>query len=344
MSSLLMPLHQVIDVPLETLPTATAWAKLSPYWPSPGDQQRAAKVALFQYLVKAWGAISDDSYRALCSDLRLFFEWCRARDLVTLPASPDTLAAFLEDQAAIKRQTTVRRYLASISKAHQQAQVTNPAHHQNVKLAFQRLYRDHTAEPQQAEGLRWEHIDRALDGLDDALLHVRDRALALVAYEVLARPSEIQRLTLEGLTEGELGYKLRVIRSKKSKKGRIQYKFVSRTTAVALQTWCQRAGIENGVIFRGVSKAGTVLDSPLSTLGVTRAMQRLARYAGKDPQGFSGHSARIGACQDMAIAGMDIVRIMLAGDWDSPQMPAYYARKIATDKSGMAELARQQGR
>jgi len=71
----------------------------------------------------------------------------------------------------------------------------------------------------------------------------------------------------------------------------------------------------------------------------TNKVSRVVRSAGIDARGFSGHSCRVGACQNMSIAGMGIHQIMLAGDWDSPDMPAYYARKVAPDKSGMAKLA-----
>ncbi|MET0123664.1 MAG: hypothetical protein ABW124_21750, partial [Candidatus Thiodiazotropha sp. 6PLUC9] len=58
-----------------------------------------------------------------------------------------------------------------------------------------------------------------------------------------------------------------------------------------------------------------------------------------DARGFSGHACRIGACQDLLAAGIDIGRVMLAGDWERPEMPAYYGRKLTPDQSGIAELS-----
>jgi hypothetical protein len=77
----------------------------------------------------------------------------------------------------------------------------------------------------------------------------------------------------------------------------------------------------------------------ISTKGVNRAVQRVAQAAGQDPRGFSGHACRIGACQDLLAAGIDIGRVMLAGDWERPEMPAYYGRKLTQDQSGIAELS-----
>lgn len=350
-TTVLAPIHQVLDLPLAQLPTAPAWERLSPHWPAPEDQllpgQWAAKVCLFQYLARAWGAISDDSYRALCGDLRLFFDWCRVRELPVLPASSATVAAFLIDQAEIKAKSTVRRYLASIAKAHRQGGVANPVTHAEVTLTYERHYRDDTSEPAQSEGLRWDQLKLGLRQLGEGTRAVRDQALLRVMYDGLLRASEVRRLSVEGLSRDLRGYRLRVIRSKKRSKaqqGVVKYKFIHETTAEAIAAWCALAGITEGALFRGVAKSGEVLAAPLSTKGVNRAVQRVARAAGLDPRAFSGHACRIGACQDMLAAGIDIGRVMLAGDWERPEMPAYYGRKLAPDQSGVAELARLQQR
>ncbi len=344
---LLPSAETLLGISSDPLPSNPAWDKLSLFLPGPDDKLRAgqwdAKVRLFRYLAKA-AKVKPHSYRALCGDLRLFFYWCQERDVASLPAAPETLVAFLKDQAEIKRKNSVKRYLASISKAHQLAHVTNPVRHEEVKLVLDELYEQDVSEPGQAEALRWAHIKVALANMGDRLIDVRDRALVQVAYDILARCSEIPRLTREGISRAGDHYKIQVIRSKKSKKGKLQHKFLSASTVVAVEAWCQRAGISEGYLFRGVAKSGQVLETPLSDAGVSRALQRVAKAAGLDPRGFSGHSCRVGACQDMSIAGMDIHQIMLAGDWDSPDMPAYYARKVAPDKSGMAKLAALQQR
>jgi integrase len=124
----------------------------------------------------------------------------------------------------------------------------------------------------------------------------------------------------------------------------VKYKFIDTTTAVAIEAWCELAGITSGSLFRGVAKSGEVLTEPLSTKGVNRAVQRVAKAAGVDPRDYSGHACRIGACQDMLAAGIDIGRVMLAGDWERPEMPTYYGRKLAPDQSGVAELSKLQNR
>ncbi|MEW8492465.1 MAG: tyrosine-type recombinase/integrase [Candidatus Thiodiazotropha taylori] len=350
-TTLLTPIHQVINQPLAQLPSTSAWDRLSIHWPSPEDRdlpgQWNAKVSLFQYLAKAWQAIPDNSYRALCADLRLFFDWCRTRTLPVLPASPQTVAAFLVDQAEIKSKATVRRYLASIAKAHQRGGVTSPVSHEEVTLAFAKLYREDTSEPTQSAGLRWDLLHIGLKQLGTGTRAARDNALLRVMYDCLLRVSEVRRLTLEGLSRDQNGYRLRVIRSKKrstAQQGVVKYKFIDPTTAAAIKAWCDLAGITSGAIFRGVAKSRAILDEPLSTKGVNRAVQKVAELAGLDPREVSGHACRIGACQDMLAAGIDIGRVRRAGDWERPEMPAYYGRKLAPDRSGVAELAKLQNR
>lgn len=61
-------------------------------------------------------------------------------------------------------------------------------------------------------------------------------------------------------------------------------------------------------------------------------------------RGFSGHSGRVGAAQDLTAAGIDLPEIMLAGGWRTPAMPARYSEKLATKRGGMAKLSKRQGR
>jgi hypothetical protein len=68
-------------------------------------------------------------------------------------------------------------------------------------------------------------------------------------------------------------------------------------------------------------------------------VQQVAKAAGLDPRGFSGHACRIGACQDLLAAGIDISRVMLAEDWERSEMPTYYGWSLTPEQSGIAELS-----
>jgi hypothetical protein len=58
----------------------------------------------------------------------------------------------------------------------------------------------------------------------------------------------------------------------------------------------------------------------------------------------SGHSARVGAAQDLVELDIDLAAITQAGGWKSTRMPLQYAEKINAAKSGMARAAEKAGR
>ena len=53
---------------------------------------------------------------------------------------------------------------------------------------------------------------------------------------------------------------------------------------------------------------------------------------------FGTHSLRVGAAQDLAVAGFSLPMIMLAGRWKSPEMPARYIRNLKVLESAMAQM------
>ena len=61
----------------------------------------------------------------------------------------------------------------------------------------------------------------------------------------------------------------------------------------------------------------------LSVRHLPRRIQAMARAAGLG-EGFSGHSGRVGMAQDLAAGGAELPALMVAGQWQSPRMPARY--------------------
>ena len=57
----------------------------------------------------------------------------------------------------------------------------------------------------------------------------------------------------------------------------------------------------------------------------------------------SGHSLRIGAAQSLAAAGAGLVELQQAGRWDSPSMPAHYARGQLAARGAVARLRHDKG-
>ena len=80
---------------------------------------------------------------------------------------------------------------------------------------------------------------------------------------------------------------------------------------------------------------------------VSRIIKRRALAAAIDMvmvADISGHSARVGAAQDMVSAGLGVSEIMQCGGWKSPSMVARYSEAQLARRGAMSKLAAKQGR
>jgi integrase len=97
--------------------------------------------------------------------------------------------------------------------------------------------------------------------------------------------------------------------------GRIAY--LSPNTAAVLSHWLEVSELRNGPLFRALH-LNRLYDGALATSSIRRIIKRATRRAGLEDsmaRELSGHSMRIGAAQDMMIAGFDALAIMQAGGW-----------------------------
>src|ERR1019366_6581377 len=75
--------------------------------------------ALLEWQAMAEGAYSANTLRAQKADGAIFQVFCESRGEPYLPADPKTIRAFIEDEVmAGKKPATVRRYIATIGRAH----------------------------------------------------------------------------------------------------------------------------------------------------------------------------------------------------------------------------------
>ena len=322
----------------------------SPTNPAPkADAPARAPLAeqLDDYLRKADGALSDNTRRAVRADLGLFDAWCRERGLAALPALASTVAAFVDDMAASRAPATVRRYVASIAAAHKAVGRGKTLRSAAVRLALQRMHRRKGRRQAQALGLTWPLRQRLLDGSGERLIDARNRALLAVAYDALLRRSELAALQVYDIVEEIDGAAtLLVRRAKNDPEGRGAMVYVARDTVALAREWRSRSGIDGGRLFRSLSKGGAVGDR-LHPSQIPRIYKAMAREAGLPPElvdGLSGHSARVGAVQDMIASGIELPAIVQAGRWKTTVMVNRYGERLLARRSGAAQLARLQRR
>ena len=131
--------------------------------PAP-DREPTLAEQLGQFVRVARGAFSDNTERALKSDLAIYAEWCAERGERALPAKPETVAAFVDAKAEARAPATVRRYVTSIGIAHRALGLEKTVKSPPVQLALKRMHRRKGRRQDQATGLEQTGTSHCGDG------------------------------------------------------------------------------------------------------------------------------------------------------------------------------------
>lgn len=221
-------------------------------------------------LIAAYQAASSPhSMRALASDIAAFDLWCRRVGRVTLPASPESVADYLDARAGQgAKPASLSRYKASIAKVHQLLELKDPTQAELVKLRLRAIKREKGTAQAQARPLRFKgpvrdverdkprgiNVRALLEACADDLPGLRDRALLSVAYDTGLRASELVAIAVEHILEA-LDPEARLLsipRSKGDQEGEGATAFLSPRSVRAIAAWTQSAGISSGPLFRRV--------------------------------------------------------------------------------------------
>ncbi len=269
-------------------------------------QQAQAQVVAYAANSKA-----ANTWKAYQADLRDFATWCGACNLASLPATPETVAAYLAYLVPHCKVSTIRRRLAAISQQHAAAGFESPTRSAAVKLTMQGIKRTH-APQQTVRKVRpavTSIVYKLVDPLGTSLIDQRDRALILLGFAGAFRRSELAQLRLTDITESEDGLRVVLRQSKTDQEGEgfikgIPYGHESKTCPVrAWQAWKAAAGITDGQAFRSVTRHGE-LGTSLSDRAVADIIKRWAKAAGLEYNDYSGHSLRAGLATAAAQAGV----------------------------------------
>lgn len=191
-------------------------------------------------LIAAYQAASSPhSVRALAGDIEAFDHWCRRTGRVTLPATPEIVADYLDARAGKgSKPASLGRYKASIAKIHQLLDLKDPTKAQLVKLRLAAIRRRVGTAQRQARPLRFKgpvrdverdqarglNIRALLESCADDLPGLRDRALLSTAYDTGLRASELVAIEVEHIIEAidPEARLLRILRSKGDPEGKGQ--------------------------------------------------------------------------------------------------------------------------
>lgn len=278
-------------------------------------------------------AKAENTRKAYRKDWEHFANWCEARSLITLPAAPQTLAAYLAELATTHKVSTLQRRLAAISQAHKLAGQDNPTRAELVRLTMQGIRRTHGMKCNQKAAAVTADVLAMVGTLPDNLLGLRDRALLLLGFAGAFRRSELVGLDVEDLQWQEVGVAITLRRSKTDQEGAGTLKGIpmgrrAETCPVrALNAWLEASGNTQGPIFRPMNRHGQVQPGRLSDKAVALVVKRAAQAAGLDASRYSGHSLRAGLATSAAAAGVQERDIMRQTGHKSVNMVRRYIRE-----------------
>jgi integrase len=262
----------------------------------------AAAARTFAELEKA--ASTRRSYRVA---FRIFADWCHARGLVPVPASPDTVAA-----TAGARASTIAHRAAAIRYAHRLAGHETPTSAETVRAVMRGIRRTIGTAPERKAPATADVI-REMRLCPPTLAGQRDRALLALGFAGAFRRSELVALSVADLVEMPDGFRVLIRHSKTDQEGAGQEIAIPRGYRLrpveAVQTWLEAAAITEGPVFRAVLKGGRLQAAALTPHSVAAIVQMYAERAGLDPAAYAGHSLRAGFITSAAEAGASVLRI-----------------------------------
>lgn len=304
-------------------------------------------------------AFSPNTWRQLLSVMRICHQWAAENDRCFLPMSPEDLRDYLTFlQAHGRASSTIATHASLISMLHRNAGLLPPNTSPAVFRAIKKINRvavvsgERTGQAVpfclsdlQALDMRWQNSVQLKEARNLAFLHV--------AYSTLLRVSELARLRVSDITRAEDG---RIILDVAWTKTIVQtgglIKALSTLSSQRLTEWITLAGLAaepDAFLFCPVHRANKALittNRPLSTPALEEIFNHAWREAGRGQpkgnknryRGWSGHSARVGAAQDMAKQGYAVAQIMQEGTWKKPETLMRYIRNVDAHSGAMIDL------
>ncbi len=272
---------------------------------------------------------------------RKFQAWALNRQVQPMPAASGDVAAYLAERSEVHghKPATLRAAAAAIGFFHREAGLDDPCDSKEVREILSGATRKTGSYQKQAEGLTDSAFRQILESAciprtgrgrnreNETAARTRgekDIAIISLMRDAMLRVSEAAALTWSDLDVQEDGTgRLLIRRSKTDVDGESAVAFVSAPTMEYLERIRGNAPEEDSVFF-------------LQRNQLARRIKRAAQEAGLG-DGFSGHSPRVGMARDLARSGIELPRLMTAGRWRSPRMPALYIRNETVSRGAVAQ-------
>lgn len=302
--------------------------------------------AQYDALIEAGTAKS--TRRAYSRDIRYFWAWAELAlgQTVKYPAPEELVIRFIiehinglsadVEQVLLKeglrlkpgplKITTLRRFMSSISVAHQEAGHESPTRATKVKLLLRRArVAKANDRPNKKAAITKDILHAILNTCDDTLHGVRDRALLCLGFASGGRRrSEIANIQIEDLQKIEGGYLIHLRQTKTDQVGKGKTVPVQGMAAQALMAWLVKSGLRKGHLFRGIYPDGSFTKG-IGHCTINRIVKRRIQLAGLDPDRYGAHSLRSGFMTEAARNGAPLGDAMaLSGHANRDVAGGYY--------------------
>lgn len=269
--------------------------------------------------------------RAYRSDFRIFVEWCESKGVAALPATTETIADFISEEATVRKSpNTLNRRIAAIKFAHEAAGFDSPTVNKLVSATLKGIRRNVGTKPDKKVAATVDKIYQMITCCDITTLQgKRDKAILLLGFAGAFRRSELSALTVGDIETVADGLKVTIGKSKTDQEGEGQtiaiYNGKLNVVGI-LQEYLAAAGITDGFVFRSVRKGGKLQDQPLSPYSIACVVKKYAEMIGMNPDDFGGHSLRAGFITSAAESGANLFKIMDVSRHKSVQTVRGYVR------------------
>ena len=240
---------------------------------------------------------ASNTWTAYNSDFKCFQEFCAYREVGSLPAEPQTVAAYvayLDSERGFKA-STINRRLSAIAYFHEQGEHKDPTKAQSIKRMMKGFRRSKKGESKkQAAAVPLDLVEEICKGLAEKKdpMSIRARALLIVAFLGGFRRSELANLKWEDLSPSENGYTALVRFSKTDQEGEGKIKalpYRANPYACPVRALNDLRDINpHDYIFTSIRKGGKVSGKQLTGHSVNEI---ITRFVGNT---FSSHSFRAG--------------------------------------------------
>ena len=257
-----------------------------------------------------------------------------------LPATADSIARYLADQAEILSINTLKQRLAALARWHQDQGFPDPTKAPVVKQVLKGIRAVHPHQEKQAQPLQIIDLEKIVAYLDKEIKNTsqrsellplyRDKALLLLGFWRAFRSDELTRLRVDNITiKPGVGMEMFLPQTKTDRNNQgttYQVPALSRLCPVhAYQDWIGLALFTEGPVFCGIDQWGNISETAMHPSSIIPLLRELMQKAGlTNAQSYSSHSLRRGFASWANANGWDLKSLMQYVGWKDTKSALRY--------------------